>query len=388
VSGPAPIEISVFDKALAYRGQVAKPKNVVATSRDFALTLTPGTAVFEVDADEEIVDDLAAKGARVVVDYFPDPTDLDSRRVHVSGRVWEVTGDHGAAPVRTFAVTDDAVIPSRIIGRPVPGGSLATGQGTGAYEVTGPAETVVKTLVTANLATVSQPLVVAPDLGRGDTITASVRMQLLTDRLPGLPFSMLCLTVRQVGAQLVLDARTPTVHTVPISEEDGLVTGSWTLTAPEFTRVIVAGGEVGGVTKFREVINAAAEAEHGDCGWGPTVEARDTTDDAVMDAKGWEALNAANAKSGLSVQLAETEDWRFGEVFDLGDVVPIQMSGAPVITDRVREVEIRWDTRSGDEGGLTVTPRIGEHSNSADRRMAAAISSLARIVRSDRAGRA
>ncbi|MFE5309694.1 hypothetical protein [Isoptericola sp. NPDC056605] len=374
--------LSVYDKDLAYRGLVSKPAEVSATARDYALAFESGTATVSVATGDEINEDLQADGSHLVIQYRPDPGEDPHRLIHhVGGRIVDRGGDRWT---QTYTVVDDDSVLSTLLGRPVPGASLATGQGAGAFTVTGPAETVIKSVVTANLATTDRPLVVAPDLGRGDPLTASLRMQALTDALPGLPFSMLSVFVRQIDGELVLDARTPVEHTVPLTERSGVVQGTWGTKAPDFTRVMVAGGEVSGVTKYREVINEAAEALHGDCGWSPAVVmATDTTDDAVMDAKGWEALNAAAQKASLQVEFKETDDWRYGVTFEKGDVFPIQMHGAPLLTDRVREVEITWAKGSG----LTVTARIGEHSDKPNQELAAAITQVARAVRVDRAGR-
>ncbi|RHA43683.1 Gp37-like protein, partial [Cellulomonas rhizosphaerae] len=336
--------------------------------------------------DEECVEDLLTAGARARVLYRADPAENPRTLLHhVGGRVVTQSGDDNDGNATcTFALVDDWDLFNQMLGRPVPGSSLATGQGTGVWAATGPAETVVKALVNANAGSVPYTLTVPASSGRGSTITVNIRMTPLTDRLlPALDFAGIGISARMnTSGGITVDAFAPTTHTAPITERSGLVSGTYAIAAPTATRALVRGGDVSGVPKYRELVATVLEAEWGFTGW-TYVEATDTTDNAVMDARAQEALDVAAPKVSLSVELVESDDWRYGVTFGLGDEIPIQMNGAPLITDRVTEVEITQ--RIGE--GLVVTPRIGDHTNTPDQVLVKAIRTLARSARVNMPGR-
>lgn len=359
-----PIQITVWTKNMMRRGTVEAPNRVEVTVRDGAA----GDALFEVDADHDRIADLTAPGARVVIDYYPDD---DTDPVTLSGNIDELTGAGPAdSAVRAFSVTDDwEAVFVDLQAWPNPTGTIAQqGDDTAYFTRTGPAETVLKQVVQPNAQRQGLGLVVPATQGRGATVTASLRFHPLTDKLlPAIARAGLGVRVVQRDAQLVLECWTPTIHTRVLDEEsEVIVDGQYQRTSPTVTRVVVGAGGEGTARVFRHYIDTALEAE-----WGPRnrrerfIDARDipATDpqlETLCAARAEEALAEGAPRAGITAKLAETEAWRFGKTFALGDTVPLQMSGGPVLTDRVREVQILWDDQ-----GLVVTPFVGDWQDSA-----------------------
>src|SRR5699024_6880157 len=120
-----------------------------------------------------------------------------------------------------------------------------------------------------------------------------------------------------------------------LTESSGIVqAGSWSQKPPTVTRVVVAGPGEGRARKFVTVQDTAAEGQ-----WGVSIEevrdARDVEeDDPQMEqtllARGQETLDEGAAQYTLTATLSETENFRFGVAYDLGDRLPVQLRGAPV----------------------------------------------------------
>lgn len=372
----SPLVLEVFDKNLAPMDWVGAPLDVSATIRYNAAS----SLEFSVDADDEQVEILNAPGSRLRVWYIPDERAPDERVFLISGRIEVRDGDSTGAQTRTYTVHDDWHVAMSLEGWPNPAGTIAQQGDEGAYYTppTGPAETVLKQIVAANAPRQLPALTVVPTQGRGSNITASVRFHPIEDRLfPAVDQAGVGVTVRQVGSGIVLDCYTPTVEDVVLTEESGIVTdGSFRISAPTATRAVILGGGVGTARVTRQVIDTAAETL-----WGfreeIVIDARDTTSTAVMDARGWQALKENAATSSVTAGLSETDDWKFGVAFNLGDLVPIQLNGAPPITDRVREVGFKWTP----DNGLEVTPRVGNVENSPVATIGAAIRRIATTQR-------
>lgn len=365
-----PFRISVFDKAFAPLDWVGAPLEQHYIIRDAQAS----TGSFVLDSDDEQIGVLTAPGARVVVEYFADPTTPTTPTFLMSGIVADRTGVGGAQGTRTFTILDDWSLVLGVLGWQVPAGAISAQDPDYDWSMTGPAETVAKALIGANATRLGLPVTIATDLGRGATITITSRMHQLVDRLyPAITQAGIGISVRQSGAGLVVDCYEPTVLTDTLTEASGVVAGgTWTQHPPTVTRVVVAGGGEGTARVYRLVVNTAVETA-----WGIKLEAsrdaRDTTDTAIMDARGWETLNAGAPTSGVSCELAETEDFRFVVTFGVGDSVPIQLAGAPVITDTVTEVELALTPADG----LVVTPRVGDAATTFESMVSAAVTQIA-----------
>ena len=381
LESPPELTITAWDKDYERRGPVVGFNSASVTFVDNG----PGEAVFEVDADHLRVPDLTAPGARAVVHYAPADAWL-------SGTVEEVTGEGlGDVAVRTFRVRDDwAEIFQSVTGWIIPGNGIRN-QGddeTSYYRLSGPAETVVKTAVSANADRLGLELTVPATQGRGSNIEVSLRMHPLADRLyPAVDQAGIGVRVVQKNTPTrTLEVYEPVTRGTVLTEaSEVVVQGSYQIQPPTVTRVVVGCGGEAAARDFFLFVDSAAEAQ-----WGVVresfVDARDLgrdeyPSDAELEAaaqpRAEEALLEGAAKTGLSVELAETEYFRFGSAFDVGDRISVQLNGAPVLTDRVREVTVSW---TPDEG-LLVVPIIGDWQDSTDDQVYKIVSAAARGVR-------
>jgi hypothetical protein len=376
----SPFKITVYDGAFVRKGFVGDPVALIVTPRHNAL----GTAMLTVDSDHVRLADLFAPGARAVIDY--EGRTLLTGRVRLrAGAGPELTG------TLTFTIVDDLRLLWRVLGWPDPA-SVISDQTLRAYDTrTGPAETVLKDLVTANAVTrLGLPVAVTPDLGRGSEITAAVRMHPLADRLmPLVDAAGIGVTVRQSGSGLELDCYTPTLHPRTLSEGSGVVTSwSYSQADPEATRTVVGGPGEGTARQFHSVTDASRETD-----WADLIEvfrdARDVDADqtiaeieAQLDLRGQQLLDEAVEKNGLKVTLAETSTFRYGQAVSVGDRVRIEVGPDVVVEDVLREAVLSW-TR---DDGLVVTPQVGERLDS-DTVLARAVAALGRGIRNLTAGR-
>ena len=372
MSDLSPFRITLFDRSLRRRGWIGAPERVECIIRHNAV----GQCAVTVSADHPRIPDVVASGARATIDYLGQQV--------MSGRVGrcEGTGPLASSTI-TFHVEDDFRLLYRLLGWPNPAGTLAQQGDDGAYDtVTGPAETVVKTLVSRNAARSRPAVTVAGDAGRGAQITSSVRMHPLADRLlPAVDLAGIGVDVRQTGTGLVVDCYQPTVRRMVLSEESGVVVGwSWSTVAPTATRVVVGGQGEGVARAFVTDVDTDRETE-----WGETVEvfrdARDTDDVAVLAARAQEALAEGSPTTGLSLSLTESRGFAYGRTVHVGDRVTTRIAPGADITDVLREARIVWDTDSG----VTVTPVVGERQDDPSALLRATINALTKGIRDLRA---
>lgn len=377
-----PLVFTVYDGDLNRKGVVGRPFGVSGSIRKNL----PGDFTFSVDADDPRAAALGTPGARCVVEYRWDPT--APKEGLLSGAVNDVSGSGDfRSKVRTFTVTDDwDDVFNQTQGWPNPTGTiLQQGAETAYFKRTGPAETVLRDITTANLTRIGSDVVFPASLGRGTSITVQIRMHLLAERLfPAVDTAGLLVRVLQVNGVRTVLVTVPTVQTRVLTEDSGvIVSGDFQRAAPTVTRVVVGAGGEGTARIFRRYVKTALETE-----WKMTnrprerfVDARDveSTDPALetlLQQRADEAFAEGAPKSGLSVVLAETEQWRYGKTFKLGDRVSVRLTGAPVLSDDVREVQF-----AEDDSGLTVTPIVGAWAESTQDKVLAAVAALARAVR-------
>ena len=366
----APFTITIYDRALARRGWIGAPAKVECTIRHNAVGQTSVT----IPADHPRISDIVAPGARSSIAYR-DHVVMTGRIARVEG-----TGPRSAASV-TFHVEDDFRLLNRLLGWPNPAGPLTAQGDDGAYDtVTGPAETVVKTLIARNAGRSLPTITVAGSAGRGSTITTSMRMHPLADRLlPAVDLAGIGITVRHTGTVLVVDCYQPVTRPMILSEESGVVVGwSWTSTAPSATRVVVGGQGEGTARTFIASADNARETE-----WGETVEvfrdARDVEDSnaAVLAQRAQETLDEGAPTTGLSLTLSESRGYAYGRSVRVGDKVTTQIAPGAAITDVLREANLVWDV----ETGLTVTPVVGERQDDPSTMLRSTINALAKGIR-------
>lgn len=357
-------KITIYDTDRVFAGQIGSPLSLTVTPREFPLI---GTATMVVQDTHVKVGALMAPGARLIFKFKGEHL--------LSGPVDEVELDSEAGTL-TVTVIDDAHILHRIAGWQVPTTAIGA-QGTADYKTyTGDAETVVKAAVTDNgVNRLAIPgLTVAPNLHRGNTVPGgvAVRMHPLPDRFyPALALAGIGCTVQQVGTNLVFDVYEPRTYPRTLSVEGRtLKKVKWNRKRPTASRVVIGGPGEAKLRRYRKLTDTARETEWGFVG-ETFRDARDAKDDgdpevvantnATMDARGQETLDESGVVNGLSVTLAESTVFTYGENgVRVGDRANVRHAGT-IITDTLKEATIQW--RSPDYA--SVEPMIGDNQDPA-----------------------
>ncbi|MDN4644917.1 Gp37-like protein [Arthrobacter sp. PsM3] len=355
-----PYEILVY-KGWEFRGWVGRPLDLKPTIRHNMKS----TATFSIEADHLRAADLMGPGARVMIYRHGE--------FQMSGPVRLAGGQFTSAATLSFTVEDDARILNNWLAWPKPAAPL-NGQDVEYRSITGPAETVVKTVMAENAARLGFPLTVAPSLGRGASGTYTFRFHPAYDRLfPAVDQAGIGVTVRQEGAGLLLDCYTPRDYPHELSPENGTVTGgTYTLAAPSATRVVVGGQGEGVAREFRGFKETARETA-----WNDIIEvmqdARDSSSGDIYADRAAEVLADGAPMAGLSLELSETKHFRYGgDGLRVGDRVTALINGQ-AFTDVLREARLSWD-----KDGDTATPIVGERADDPDLNLAKRIRALQR----------
>jgi hypothetical protein len=370
VNYDSPFRITVYNKAFQRQGWVGDPISLTAQINHNAIS----DAALTVGSSDDKVPILMDTGARVTIDYLGEHL--------LSGPVRAKAGKGPAnAGNITFSVLDDFRLFHRVLGWPVPAAAI-TGQNASEYHtLSGPAETVLKSVLTADAITrLGEPVTVAPDLGRGGNITASFRFHPLADRLfPAVDAAGIGVTVRQQGAGLYVDCYEPELHPRTLTEAGGVITDwSWTQAEAEATHVVV-GGQGEGTARTFAAFNDAARVT----ALGERIEvfrdARDSSAGSVYTERAAETFAETAPKSGLSVKFSETSVFRYGIPggVRVGDKVTLRVGTGLEITDTLRSATFSW-TR---DNGLEVSPAIGDITDNTDTQFARAIAAIAAAVR-------
>ena len=380
-----PFEIQIFDKDLGSIGWVGDAERLTATPRH---NQQP-SATLVLPSDHRYARALAAPGVRIAVRHQDEHlTTGPVRLVRSSGA--------GDARTMTFEIIDDWRLLTRLLGWPNPAGAITAQGDDGAYDVrSGPAETVLKGFLTANLARLGSgahhlPVTVAPDQGRGAAVDVQMRMHPLADRLlPIIDQAGLGVTVRQTSTGLLVDCYEPTQWPLNLSEDGGsLIANDWAVSAPEVTRVVVMADGEGEARVMRgPFVNTEAETAYRDV-VERAIDARDLKStepdfETRVAARAQEVLAAGSAKAGLSVRLAETETFRYGGAgVHVGDRVTVELAPATDLEDAVLHTDVlREATLTWGRDGVVVTPTVGDRDAEPDRMLTRAVAALARRYR-------
>lgn len=297
---------------------------------------------------------LAEPGAGIVI------TTDDGATVLMSGAVNRHELAAGADGLTwTFSGEEDTHLLD-ILAWPVPGAAL-TAQSVEAWTMTGPAETVMKTVVQLNAARLGIPLsVTIPASPLGLTVTARARMTGLLELLPKLSEAGGGLgwrVVRPITGVPVFEVWEPMDRSTQVlfSADTGSLQGfEYTRVAPTVTRVVVGGAGEGVARTFQSTVDTAAEAE-----WGFVHEdfrdQRQTDDTSEMGSEAELTLAENGDLTRLALTVADLPDQTYGVHYQVGDLVPVQVTPGNIIVDRV--LEVRVSLSPGDFG---IRPIVGK----------------------------
>ncbi len=382
----APWWFRVCDKAGVPLELVRDPSSASFTLRHGAT----GTGSLTLPAGHPRVAELMANGARyhlrstLTGDVLSTGTIRgDQGQAHPGTRFGETVG------TGTWTLVDDHAV--------LADWNVAPPAGKSHHVLTGPAETVAKTLISAAATRLGVPHVVEATQGRGATITVSARWQPLSDVLyPAVTLAGIGIRVRwdPSNTRYSITAYQPTTWPKRITASSGVVDDwSWSRTYPAATRVVVLGPREDAARLRRDRVSTALEAALGavrevvvDARDIPDVDpesipARTLTDvHAEMDTRGDEKLAESARTSGLQVSLAAIPEFGFGRPggMAVGDVLETQLvPGRPVLLVPVSEVHLAWSM----EQGFTVQPIAGEWVDSPLRTLARRVSELAATQR-------
>ena len=360
-----PLDISIYDGNFNYLGACNDPETVQIIPAHLAV----GTATLTVNLYHRKIPLLGGQGNRLLIKYLGKPI--------MSGPIRSAQGQGGPAGTMSYTIEDDIRLMWRMLGWPVPGSAL-NAQGTTNDVRSGPAETVLKGYLGANAARLGLPVVIAPDQGRGSTISASIRMTPLADALlPSLSTSGIGLSVIQDAGHLLVDVYETSTYPQTLTELSGIVQEwSWSIQGPTVTRTIVGGEGVGTAREFNEQIAPGIEST-----WSDIIETftddRDEPDTSKLPAAGQATLADGRPTAGLSLTLSETDSFRYSETINRGDTVTVEVGPGIKVTDVLTQAKLNWDR----ETGFTAGPTVGDHSDDPTRKLVRLVAKANRTVR-------
>lgn len=297
-----------------------------------------GSAVLSLRMGSKEIPTLMTPGCRLKVWYRGE--------VIFSGDVDEDASSGGPQDGKVdFTLRDHKAILWDMLAFPVPNKAL-TAQTAEYYTMTGPAETVFKTLVTANVVTrASFPgVVVAPDLGRGESITVQLRFDSIGEVVvPLLDAVGLGVSVELTDdANLLVDVYEAGTYPLPFSLESGtLAERNWSRKKPTATRCILGGVGEGVSRIFDSVIDAPREALY-----GMIAETFiDTSNTGEMVTEQWKAIDAAQSAVESASSAMETPSKNLSDA-----TAKYEMElGASTAAERSRQVAValKGDSTSG-----------------------------------------
>lgn len=352
-------EVELFDKS-------RKRRNTLGAFTSGAVTIGrwAGEAVFAIPGNTAParLDLIHERGTRVRI--------LDEGEPVMSGIITHRNGRGPANPSSGLTVASDVRVLHDILAWPVPAAGL-TGQNVEYRTISGPLETVVKTVLRENVTRLGSTLTIAPDQGRGPNVKVQWRFHSIFERLKALLEQHNAMLDVLMGEDGVLRAEYRAGETVkkPFDVASGtLSTWEWVDQPPAVTRVVVGGQGEGVARRFVRVIDTEREAL-----WQTIIEqfvdARDIDDtapDADLIARGWEALAEGAEKTGVSLGIISTQQRPYGGDYRVGDVVTVKTGDSrDTISAPLSSVVITQD-----QGGRRVEPGIEtiESNRSADYR--------------------
>ena len=254
---------------------------------------------------------------------------LDEGVPMMSGVIVKRSGKGPVNPTASFTVSSDVRVLQDVLAWPVPAASLNGGQTVEYRTITGPLETVVKTILQENVTRLGYSLTIAPTQGRGPTVKVQWRFHSVFERIQGLLSqhnAMLDVLMDEAGV-LHAEYRPGVTVAKPFDIASGTLSSwEWEDQPPTVTRVVVGGQGEGTARKFASVVGTSREAL-----WGTIIEhfvdARDIDEAAPTQElidRGWDYLVEGNEKTGVNLGIVSTRQRPYGGDYRVGDVVTVK----------------------------------------------------------------
>lgn len=257
--------------------------------------------------------------------------------------------------VEVSGVEDNAILGYRVC-YPTPSAAITAQTATATYNATGPAETVARNLARVNIGPAALAgrlvpnLFFAPDQLRGPTTPVSLRYDNLleaTQRIlspVGLGFSVKA-EPSGGGYRYSISAARDLTNAFKFSEAFGNLNGwEYSRKSPGLTKAYVAGQGEGIARNMIQVLDASGlEAL-----WGWSIEQfldrRDTNVLVELQQAAAEAFAQQNNQYSLTIDPLDSDDFRFGVHYLLGDKVAVEVDGTEY-ADTITSV--RYQSRPG-----------------------------------------
>lgn len=280
---------------------------------------------------------------------------VDFRGERFTGRIQHISpySDERGMPMLEVSGTGALSFLGGVLAWPDPAATLGTQPIR--YLASGPAETVLRTVILANVVTRrGNALTIPATGGRGSSIELKERFTNLLEvvtkgaRLGGIGIRMgLKNTTNATRAALTAEFYVPTDKSVRVrlSHKVGTL-AEWRYSddAPTGTRAIVAGSGAGTDRAIVSVVDAPAEAAWG---WSEEifVDARGAADGGTvqMAQDGRAALDDEASQSSFELSSTEALGMQYGTHFTIGDLVTVELLTGLSSVERLNAVQLRFD---------------------------------------------
>ena len=309
-------EVELFDGTRTRRNSLGAFTNGSVTVGRWA-----GEATFVIPKNtaQPRIDLIHTRGTRVRI--------LDEGEPVMTGLITHRSGTGPVNPTTGFTVSSDARLLHDLLAWPVPTASLI-GQTVAYRTITGPLETVVKTVLQENVTRLGLAVTIAPDQARGPTVTVQWRFHSIFERLKALleqHNAMIDVLMDPAGV-LQVEYRPGRTIAKPFDILSGTLSSwEWEDQPATVTRVVVGGQGEGAARKLVSVVSPQREDHWGGHIIEQFVDARDiegTADQPLID-RGWEYLREGNEKTGVKLGIVSTRERPYGDAYMVGDLVTV-----------------------------------------------------------------
>ena len=329
------VTVEVGDQSLVSQGQI------VGTELNLEATIAHNdTGLWKLTLPREsaAIPHLSKPGSRVVIttstgQFLSGPTREDSS---------ETSAEDPGGTVTFTGTTDNVLLKYRVV-YPLPSNNVAN-QTDADWKMTGPVESVMHALVSANVGPTAQTarrderLVMGPNLARGPVISVAARFEPLHDVLSKIAAAnAFTFQIAQRGDVLVFETA-PMVDRsaeVRLSVAGGSLTSSKVaLSAPGVTHVIVGGEGAANLRTFSEM--TTADSLKGMSQYGDRIERYVDAGTGTPEEIKQPALDVLSAESNTGVATqgipADDSSMGFGVDYFVGDQVAVEVDGQEPVT--------------------------------------------------------